>query len=106
MPIEPCCQRQLFGANLAVGDEARNGFPTTAVPPRASHTCHRMQGCVFHGNPVGVGLTRSTITFFAPFEMSLHGSEALLRGLIILGFIQDGGSYRLLTSPVNPPSPV
>ncbi len=35
--------------------------------------------------------------------MGPHGSECLRRGLIILGFIQDGGSYLsdflLLTNP-------
>ncbi len=28
---EPCCWRWLFGANPAVGDEARKGFPPTAI---------------------------------------------------------------------------
>ncbi len=28
---EPCCRRQLFEANQAVGDEARKGFPPTAI---------------------------------------------------------------------------
>ncbi len=55
MPIAPYCRRRLFGANLAVRDDPRNGFPTTAVPPRASHTSYRMQGYAFHWNRWNAG---------------------------------------------------
>ncbi len=67
---------------------------------------------------VGVGLTRSTISSFAPIEISHHGSKktalmivsTLWRGPGFPGFTQDGESHRLgwllLTSPVNSPFPV
>ncbi len=55
------------------------------------------------GNRADEGLTRSTISTFAPIEISHHGSEKILPlwllGPGILGFTEDGGSYR----PGRPP---
>ncbi len=66
------------------------------------------------GNRFGVGLARSTISSFAPIYICHHVIEKtvlmvvnpLWWGLGILGFTQNGGSYRLgwqlFTSPINP----
>ncbi len=76
-----------------------------------THWCRMQGGTVYRviycwlgilvGNRVNVGLTRSTISSFTPISIFQyrsknrpHGGEPLWKGLGILRFTQDGGSYR------------